>query len=392
MFDFIKKKIKDSINVIQKKISKEEKEEIKQEEIKEEKIERLDEKEIKKDIIPEDKKELKEEIKEIQKEIKELHDESKELGKDTKSENKEVKAEKAHKEGQREIENPRKRSFFSHAITENDVDMIYSEIKLALIENNVALSVLESINKELKEKLVGKSISILGNKKQIESAIKESISNVLIEYPKEEFLSRIKSKKPFIILIIGVNGAGKTTTIAKLCKFFISNGLKPVIAAGDTFRAASIEQLEIHARKLNVPIIKHNYGADPAAVAFDAIKHASSAKEDVVLIDTAGRSDINKNLIEELKKVKRVSKPDLTIFIGDALTGNDVVKQAETFDKEIGIDANILSKADVDKKGGAVLSISYVTKKPIIFLGTGQSYDDLIPFNREKTASFILSE
>ena len=392
MFDFIKKKIKDSINVIQKKISKEEKEEIKQEEIKEEKIERLDEKEIKKDIIPEDKKELKEEIKEIQKEIKELHDESKELGKDTKSENKEVKAEKAHKEGQREIENPRKRSFFSHAITENDVDMIYSEIKLALIENNVALSVLESINKELKEKLVGKSISILGNKKQIESAIKESISNVLIEYPKEEFLSRIKSKKPFIILIIGVNGAGKTTTIAKLCKFFISNGLKPVIAAGDTFRAASIEQLEIHARKLNVPIIKHNYGADPAAVAFDAIKHASSAKEDVVLIDTAGRSDINKNLIEELKKVKRVSKPDLTIFVGDALTGNDVVKQAETFDKEIGIDANILSKADVDKKGGAVLSISYVTKKPIIFLGTGQSYDDLIPFNREKTASFILSE
>ena len=392
MFDFIKKKIKDSINVIQKKISKEEKEEIKQEEIKEEKIERLDEKEIKKNIIPEDKKELKEEIKEIQKEIKELHDESKELGKDTKSENKEVKAEKAHKEGQREIENPRKRSFFSHAITENDVDMIYSEIKLALIENNVALSVLESINKELKEKLVGKSISILGNKKQIESAIKESISNVLIEYPKEEFLSRIKSKKPFIILIIGVNGAGKTTTIAKLCKFFISNGLKPVIAAGDTFRAASIEQLEIHARKLNVPIIKHNYGADPAAVAFDAIKHASSAKEDVVLIDTAGRSDINKNLIEELKKVKRVSKPDLTIFVGDALTGNDVVKQAETFDKEIGIDANILSKADVDKKGGAVLSISYVTKKPIIFLGTGQSYDDLIPFNREKTASFILSE
>ena len=150
--------------------------------------------------------------------------------------------------------------------------------------------------------------------------------------------------------------------------------------------------MEIHAKRLNVQVIKHTYGADPAAVAFDAIKHANSAKEDVVLIDTAGRSDINKNLIEELKKVKKVSKPDLTIFVGDALTGNDVVKQAEVFNKEIGIDASILSKADVDKKGGAVLSISYVTRKPIIFLGTGQGYDDLIPFNKERTASFILND
>ena len=189
-----------------------------------------------------------------------------------------------------------------------------------------------------------------------------------------------------------VNGAGKTTTLAKLSQFFIGKKFRVVASASDTFRAASIEQLQIHMDKLGVDLVKHTYGADPAAVAFDAIKHAKNVAADVVLIDTAGRSDINKNLIEELKKVKRVSKPNLTIFVGDALTGNDAVKQAEIFDREVGIDASIISKADVDKKGGAVLSISYVTKKPIMFLGTGQDYPDLIPFNKERTAEFLLKD
>jgi fused signal recognition particle receptor len=377
MFDFIKKKIKDSLNSIQKKLSKEEEKEILEEENKEENLLQQDKSELKKDILSEDKKEIKEEIEEIKKEVSELKNIE--------------KTENKTEEKKQKIP-VKKKSILSHTVTEEDIEMIYSEIKSALLENNVALSVLEGIDKELKSRLAGQSISVFGNKKYLENAIKESIAGVLIAYDKEKFISDVKSKKPFIILVIGVNGAGKTTTIAKLCKFFLSNNLKPVVAAGDTFRAASIEQLEIHAKRLNVPIIKHTYGADPAAVAFDAVKHAVSAKEDVVLIDTAGRSDINKNLIEELKKVKRVSKPDLTIFVGDALTGNDVVKQAEVFNKEIGIDANILSKADVDKKGGAVLSISYITKKPILFLGTGQGYNDLIPFNKEKTASFILSE
>jgi fused signal recognition particle receptor len=378
MFDFIKKKIKDSINSIQKKLSKEEEKDLKEDENKEEALLKQDELELKKEILPEDKKELKEEVKEIQKEVKELKKEEEILEKPDKKEEEKIQS--------------KKRSILKHSISESDVDMIYSEIKTVLLENNVALSVLENIQKDLKNKLVGESVSMFGNKKYLNNVIRDSIANTLIGYDKEEFISKIKSKKPFVILVIGVNGAGKTTTIAKLCKLFLSKGLKPVIAAGDTFRAASIEQLEIHAKKLKVPIIKHTYGSDPAAVAFDAIKHANSAKEDVVVIDTAGRSDINKNLIEELKKVKRVSKPDMTIFIGDALTGNDVVKQAEVFDKEIGIDANILSKADVDKKGGAVLSISYITKKPILFLGVGQGYDDLIPFNKEKTAEFILGE
>ncbi|MCL4398881.1 MAG: signal recognition particle-docking protein FtsY [Candidatus Parvarchaeota archaeon] len=373
MFDFIKKKIKDSLNSIQKKLSKEEESEIKEDIKKESTILSEDREELKKDLGHEDKEGLKEEIKEVGKEVKEL-----------KKEEKEIKPEEKHE--------PRKKKVFSHVITDEDVTLIFSEIKSALLENNVALSVLDKIHDDLSANLVGESVSIINNKKAIEKAIKDSIADVLIGYSTEDFISKIKSKKPFVLLFIGVNGAGKTTTIAKLCKFLQSNGLKPVIAASDTFRAASIEQLEIHAKRLGVEVIKHTYGADPAAVAFDAIKHADSDKDDVVLIDTAGRSDINKNLIEELKKVKKVSKPDLTIFVGDSLTGNDVVKQAEIFDKEVGIDLNILSKADVDKKGGAVLSISYVTKKPILFLGTGQDYKDLVPFNKEKTASFILND
>lgn len=373
MFDLIKKKIKDSINSVQKKLSREEEKEIKEEVSRDEVTAAGDRAELKKDLPAEDRRALRREVKEVEKEARELRKEEK----------------KPVHPGKKEA---RKKPVFSHIITGEDVDMIYSEIKSALLENNVALSVLDKIHDDLEKKLVGENVSFINNRKSIENAIKESIADVLISYDKDAFLSDVKGKKPFIILVVGVNGAGKTTTIAKLCRFFLLNGLKPVVAAADTFRAASIEQIEIHARRLGIGVVKHTYGADPAAVAFDAIRHAESAKEDVVLIDTAGRSDINKNLIEELKKVKRVSKPDVTIFIGDSLTGNDVVKQAGIFDKEIGIDLSILSKADVDKKGGAVLSISYITKKPILFLGTGQGYDDLMPFNKEKTAGFILND
>ncbi|MCW1311916.1 MAG: signal recognition particle receptor subunit alpha, partial [Candidatus Parvarchaeota archaeon] len=211
MFDFIKKKIKDSINTIQKKLSKEEEKEILEDEKKEEKILQQDKVELKKDILPEDKKEINEEIKEIKKEVSELKNEE--------------KLEKKVEEKQQKVP-AKKKSILSHAITEEDVEMIYSEIKSALLENNVALSVLEGIEKELKARLVGQSVSVFGNKKYVENAIKESIAGVLIAYDKEKFISDIKSKKPFVILIIGVNGAGKTTTIAKLCKFFLSNGLK----------------------------------------------------------------------------------------------------------------------------------------------------------------------
>ncbi len=348
MFDFIKKKIKDSINVIQKKIVGEEKAE-----------EAVKEKETNKP----------------QKSV-ETH-----------------KATEHHNVAQKAVvveKKKEKRHIISHKITESDIDEIYLGIKSALAENNVALSVLDDIHKDLKTELMGKEISVLNTRSEIEYAIKKSIESVLLSYPEEKFLSEVRSKKPYVLLLVGVNGSGKTTTLAKLANLLKKNGMNITVSASDTFRAASIEQLAIHCKNLGIDLVKHNYGADPAAVAFDAIKHAKNVNSDVVLIDTAGRSDINKNLIEELKKVKRVSKPDKTIFIGDALAGNDAVNQARIFDSEIGIDASILSKADVDKKGGAVLSIAHTTKKPVLFLGTGQGYDDLINFDIEKTAKFIM--
>ena len=365
MFDFIKKKIKDSIDTIQKKLVREEESELKEEAKRE----------------PERADEIRQEIKAVESVIEKR---------------KERVIRPAEKHLVKAAEKPtvakeeKKRRLLAHRINEADISGIYDELKSALLENNVALSVLEEIHKDLKENLLGKDVSILSAKAEVEKTIKKSISDILLEYPVDKFLSDIRAKKPYIILFVGVNGAGKTTTLAKLVNFLMKHEMTVVLSASDTFRAASIEQLETHAGRLKVDVVKHRYGADPAAVAFDAIKHANTVGADVVLVDTAGRSDMNKNLMEELKKIKRVSKPDMTIFVGDALTGNDTVNQASIFDKEVGIDASILSKADVDKKGGAVISISYVTKKPIIFLGTGQGYDDLVPFNKEKTAKFLL--
>lgn len=186
-----------------------------------------------------------------------------------------------------------------------------------------------------------------------------------------------------MIVFFGINGSGKTTTIAKFAHLLQQNKLSCVMAAADTFRAAAIDQLEEHASKLKIELIKHDYGADPAAVAFDAVKHAKAKKIDVVLVDTAGRMHSNTGLVDEMKKIIRVVKPDLKLFIGESITGNDCIEQAKTFDAAIGIDGIILSKADIDDKGGAAVSVSYVTKKPIFYLGTGQNYSDLKEFDKE---------
>jgi len=161
------------------------------------------------------------------------------------------------------------------------------------------------------------------------------------------------------------------------------NGLKCVMAAADTFRAAAIQQLEEHANNVGVKIIKHDYGADPAAVAYDAIKYAEAHGLDVVLVDTAGRLHSNTNLMDEMKKIIRVAKPDMKVFIGESITGNDCIEQAKQFNEAVEIDGIILSKADIDEKGGAAISVSYVTGKPILYIGTGQTYDDLKPFTKE---------
>ncbi|MEM2568040.1 MAG: hypothetical protein QXH20_06175 [Candidatus Bathyarchaeia archaeon] len=180
------------------------------------------------------------------------------------------------------------------------------------------------------------------------------------------------------------------STIAKVAKLLTGKGYAVVLACSDTYRAGAIEQLETHAKRLGIRMIKHMYGADPAAVAYDAISHAKAHEIHAVLIDTAGRMQTNRNLMNELAKIKRVVNPDLTILIVDSLTGNDAVMQAEEFHKSVGIDATILTKVDADIKGGSALSVTYVTRKPILFIGTGQKYDDLEEFQPEKFVDMIL--
>jgi len=195
---------------------------------------------------------------------------------------------------------------------------------------------------------------------------------------------------PYVIVFLGVNGTGKTTTIAKIAQYLKNNNITSVAAASDTFRAGAIEQLSKHMNNVGIRVIKHEYKSDPASVAYDAIEHAKAKNIDVVLVDTAGRQVTDKNLMIEIQKICRVSQPDCKVFVGDSLAANDALYQAREFDKHVGIDANILTKLDADAKGGAALSISFVTKKPIIFLGTGQGYEDLELFDQDIFISNIL--
>ncbi|RLE39665.1 signal recognition particle-docking protein FtsY [Candidatus Woesearchaeota archaeon] len=277
-----------------------------------------------------------------------------------------------------------KEKIVTKRISAEKFEKLFWNLEVVLLENNVAVEVIDKIKEDLKKELVDTPIPRGKVLPKIENSLKNSIES-LFDVEKINLLSNIRKKKekgePYVICFVGVNGSGKTTTIAKLANLFKKEGLLPVIAAGDTFRAAAIDQLEEHAKKVGVKVIKHDYGADSAAVAFDAIKYAKAKAMDVVLIDTAGRQHSNINLMEELAKVIRVSKPDITIFIGESITGNDCVEQAKEFSKVTNVNGIILSKADVDDKGGAAISISYVTKKPILYLGTGQGYDDLTEFD-----------
>ena len=272
---------------------------------------------------------------------------------------------------------------------------ILDEFRLNLIENDVAVPVAYYITDELERRLDGVQVKRLGDRKDL---VKDTLHEVLIEIltTKEtvNLLERIeqkrKAKEPYTILFVGINGTGKTTSIAKVTQFLMKKGYSVVLAGADTYRAGSIEQLEQHSRKLGVRMIKHKYGADPAAVAYDAISHAESRGIDVVLIDTAGRIQTDRNLMSELSKIKRVVDPDLTILVIDALIGNDAVQQAEEFHKSVNVDANILTKVDADVKGGASLSVAHVTGKPIIFIGVGQEYKDLEAFEPERFTQMIL--
>jgi fused signal recognition particle receptor len=267
-------------------------------------------------------------------------------------------------------------------VREGKLEDVLAELEVALFEADVAQPVVAAILATMRDELLGKRITRdVSFEEGVELALKHAIEKVLAA-DRIDFLGLVKaSPKPFVVMFVGVNGTGKTTAIGKVTNLLQKNGYSVVIAAADTFRAGAIEQIEVHAERLGTKLIKHKAGSDPAAVAFDAVEHAKARHKDVVLIDTAGRMQTNANLMDQMKKIKRVAEPHLVVFVGDALAGNDAVEQARKFHEAVGFDAAILCKIDADAKGGAALSIAHSVGKPILFMGTGQSYDDLMPFD-----------
>ena len=269
-------------------------------------------------------------------------------------------------------------------IKEGKLEDILWDLELALLESDVALPVIEEIKHNLKEELLDRRLSRgVSPEDAIEAALRNAIKKAL-SVGKIDFDSFVKeAEKPVVLMFIGVNGSGKTTTIARIAYRLKNMGVTSVMAAGDTFRAGAIEQITIHGNRLGIKVISQKAGSDPASVAYDAIEHAKARYKDVVLIDTAGRMQTNTNLMDEMKKIKRVAKPDMIIFVGDALAGNDAVEQARKFDEAVGIDAVVLTKIDADAKGGAALSIAHAVGKPVIFVGNGQEYGNLVPFDED---------
>ena len=269
-------------------------------------------------------------------------------------------------------------------IKEDPLNEILDELEIILLEADVAYPVVEEIKEGVRENLVGKKYDRSYSLEEVvELAVKDAVRSVL-KINEFDFDQWIEGKdRPTVIMFVGINGTGKTTAIAKIANRLQKGGKTVVMAACDTFRAGAIEQLTFHSEKLGCKIVKQEHDADPAAVAYDAIEHAKSKRKDVVLIDTAGRMQTNNNLIEEMKKIVRVSKPDLKVFVGDSLAGNDAIEQAKVFDAAIGVDAVILTKIDTDAKGGAALSIAHTIGKPIAFVCNGQEYDDIVKFNTE---------
>lgn len=390
MFGFLKKKLKENIEKLTKKIAKIE--EVKEKVEAAEEAGKLEEAKVEErgEVFEERGVEEKYEEKEVseKEEVKEeVAKEEKEIGKEKEEE---VKPKKEIKEEVRKESEKKKFGLFKkRVIREEDIKDLLWDLQISLLESDVALETAEKICNDLKENLVGREIK----KGEIEKVVKEEIKKSLFEILDQEpidLIEEVGKKKPYVILFLGFNGSGKTTAIARVAYLLKQNGFTVNMAAGDTWRAAAINQLEKHGEKLKVPVIKHDYGADPAAVIFDAIEHAKARGIDVVLADTAGRTHTNVNLMKELEKIIRVNKPDLKILVIDSLTGNDAVEQARAFDEAVGVDGIILTKMDVNEKGGAALSVTHAIKKPILYIGVGQEYGDLEKFNPRKFIQNLL--
>ena len=282
----------------------------------------------------------------------------------------------------------------SRGIDEAKLEDVLDELEIVLLQSDVALPVVERIRKDMRKGLQGKRLRWGADVNEaVRGSLEASVRSILAKPPLDLVQAvRSASEKPYIVLFVGVNGTGKTTTVAKLAMRLRDAGLGVVIAAGDTFRAGAIEQLLVHGERLGIRVVRQQEGSDPAAVAFDAVEHARAKKLDAVLVDTAGRQHTNENLIAEAQKIRRVVRPTLTVFVGDALSGNDVVEQAKLFQSSLGVDGLILTKLDADAKGGAALSATFVTGRPILYVGLGQGYKDLAPFDPDWMVRRLFTE
>jgi fused signal recognition particle receptor len=276
-------------------------------------------------------------------------------------------------------------------IDEDDLQSHLEDLEFALLRSDVEMSVAGEILEGVEENLVGQTRRRLSSTGSlVRDALREALYDV-ISVGQFDFEERIAAAdKPVVIVFTGVNGVGKTTTIAKLSRYLEQRGLSTVLANGDTYRAGANEQLQEHAEALDRKLISHEQGSDPAAVVYDAVEYAEANGVDVVLGDTAGRLHTNDGLMDQLAKIDRVIDPDMTIFVDEAVAGQDAVNRAREFDEAATVDGSILTKADADPQGGAAISIAHVTGKPILFLGTGQGYDDLERFDPERIVDSLL--
>lgn len=273
-------------------------------------------------------------------------------------------------------------------IKEKDVEGLLADLEMSMLESDVSYDVAKAVCAELKGRLAGQRVRVGEVQARVRETVREVLRSQLEKRGPDLLKSAEEREKPLKILFVGPNGAGKTTTMAKIAELFMKKGKSVVFSASDSYRAAAIEQTEAHASRLGVKTIKHGYGADPAAVCFDAINYAKAHNIDVVLMDTAGRQETNRNLIDEMRKIARVAKPDLKIFVGESIAGNAIVEQVRSFNEAVGLDGVILTKLDCDAKGGSALSIVKATGVPIIYFGVGQGYGDLKEFD----ADFLVSQ